>query len=135
MKKLLRTILAFSIIGASCLKIFSFSQFIIDIQNFNILPIDATFPFAIIVITTELIAGSALLFNVYTNISSSILIYLLSLFTIAIVINLFQANTIHCGCFGEFLPDTINAWTVVRNIALIAVLFWIKISLKSEKYI
>lgn len=105
-------------------KIFSFPQFILDIQNFDILPINIILPFSILVILTELLSGIALLLNVYTKAFSILLICLLSMFTIAIIFNLLRGNIVNCGCFGNILFKGITWWKVFINVLLCYILFW-----------
>ena len=123
-KNIVRIAVALFFISSGLLKIFSFSDFVLSVHRFNILPASITLPFSIFIVFTELISGTGLLLNVQGTMISYILVFLLTLFSVAIIINLFHNNIIDCGCFGGIAPIGITWWSVVRNLLICLLLIW-----------
>jgi uncharacterized membrane protein YphA (DoxX/SURF4 family) len=112
-------------ISAGVFKISSFPEFVFSIYQFDLLPVPFISYFAVLIIAIEVTGGFLLLFGIWRKQISIIFILLLSLFTAAMLINLFKEKTIDCGCFGPLLPNQIGWWSLVRNVILIALLYCI----------
>lgn len=125
LKKFARIVVAIFFISTSILKIFSFPQFVFNIQEFDLLPHSTILSVAIFIVLSEMISGLGLAFNIYTKPISVFLILLVSLFSVGIIINLMRHNAIDCGCFGSYFSEEITWWSVGRNFTLQLILYWI----------
>ncbi|MBL5769071.1 hypothetical protein HV454_15700 [Bacillus sporothermodurans] len=81
-------------------KILKYKEFILDIQNYKIVPKNLEKIFAIIMIISQLFCAFNFIFNQMKYINLGIALTLMFCFTIAIIINLFRNNKINCGCGG-----------------------------------
>lgn len=131
LKTIITVVIALFFIYTSLVKILSLSQFVVNVQQYNILPDSAVLLFSLLIVLIELIAGIGLVLNVHTKVFSIVLITLLSIFTGAIVINLFQGNVVDCGCFGSTVSNEISWWGVLRNVILGLIIY--RLILRSKK--
>ncbi|MCZ7611343.1 MAG: DoxX family membrane protein [Ignavibacterium sp.] len=98
---LIRVILGFIFIYAGAEKISNPESFALSISNYKLIPAAALNICAITLPWIELVAGLLLLLGILVKENSSIILFFLSLFTIAIIISLFRGLNIECGCFGK----------------------------------
>lgn len=133
LKKLARIFIAIFFIFTGSLKIFSFPQFVFSIQEFDLLPHSTILPVAIIIVLSEMFSGLGMALNICTKQISIFLILLMSLFSVGIVINLLRGNVIDCNCFGNYFSSELSWWSVIRNLVLICVLFWISYTAKKNQ--
>ncbi len=124
-KNVFRIIVAIFFSATALLKIFSFPQFVLNVEAFHLLPSVLILPFSIVIVLAELIAGVLLGLNIYPKQFSLLLFSLLGLFTIGIIVNLLQNNVVECGCFGNYFSSELSWWSVLRNIFLGYLLLWI----------
>ncbi|MBL5772794.1 MauE/DoxX family redox-associated membrane protein [Heyndrickxia sporothermodurans] len=104
-------------------KILKYKEFILDIQNYKIVPKNLEKIFAIIMIISQLFCAFNFIFNQMKYINLGIALTLMFCFTIAIIINLFRNNKINCGCGGVVGDKQISWSTVARNLVLIFMMF------------
>jgi uncharacterized membrane protein YphA (DoxX/SURF4 family) len=97
---LFRLILGFTFLYASLDKISHPDQFARIIFNYHILPRFLINVYAVTLPWVELLAGLFLIFGVFTESASLLTCFLLSVFVIAISINLFRGVNLNCGCFS-----------------------------------
>ena len=100
-----RIIIAFVFIVSSISKIFSFSEFISDINTlFNIKIISSFVALGLIIL--ELILGILLLLNFQLKFAYFMAISLFLLFLLYLGIQVFNGNTTTCNCFGNLFQRT-----------------------------
>ena len=97
---LFRLILGITFIYASLDKIANPDQFARIIYNYHILPRFLINIYAVTLPWVELFAGLFLIFGVFTESASLLICFLLSVFIVAISINLFRGVNLNCGCFS-----------------------------------
>ena len=86
-------------IYASLAKLANPDQFARIVYNFHILPGSLVNLAAIIMPVSEFLAGTFLIFGFLYKGSRNYLLILLSIFMIAILVNVFRGVNIECGCF------------------------------------
>jgi uncharacterized membrane protein YphA (DoxX/SURF4 family) len=116
---LLRVLLAFIFIFAAIEKIAVPENFALSIANYKLLPAGSINILAIILPWIELISGLLLLFGISVKENSTVITFLLIVFTIAILISLFRGLNIDCGCFGTTYGAQIGLLKISENILLI----------------
>ena len=116
---LLRLLLALIFIFAAIEKIAIPENFSASISNYKLLPVELIHILAIIIPWIELISGILLLLGISVKENSTIIIFLLIVFTSAIIISLFRGLNIDCGCFGTTYGAQIGLLKVSENILLI----------------
>jgi len=114
---LIRIILGFIFIYAGIEKISDPEGFALSISNYRLLPIWTVNIFAITLPWIELIAGLLLLFGILVKENSSIILFFLCVFTIAVIISLFRGLNIECGCFGK--GNQIGLLKLTENLLMI----------------
>ncbi|MFH1337133.1 MAG: MauE/DoxX family redox-associated membrane protein [Candidatus Zixiibacteriota bacterium] len=97
---LFRLILGITFVYASLDKISNPDQFARIIYNYHILPRFLINVYAVTLPWVELFAGLFLIFGVFTESASLLICFLLSVFIVAISINLFRGVNLNCGCFS-----------------------------------
>jgi uncharacterized membrane protein YphA (DoxX/SURF4 family) len=97
---LFRLILGFTFIYASLDKISNPEQFARIIFNYHILPRFLINVYAVTLPWVEFFAGLFLILGVFTESASLLICFLLSVFVVAISINLFRGVNLNCGCFS-----------------------------------
>lgn len=118
---LLRIIVACVFLFAAYGKIKEGVQFINVVRAYNILPDSLIVPFAQVVPFLELIFGAWLLIGLFTRVAASVIGILLTLFIIALGVNILRGNFVNCGCFGQYAAaDTISWGLVIRDLLLLA---------------
>jgi uncharacterized membrane protein YphA (DoxX/SURF4 family) len=95
-----RLILGFTFIYASLDKISHPDQFARIVFNYHILPRFLINLYAVTLPWVEFLAGLFLIFGVFTESASLLICFLLSVFIVAISINLFRGVNLNCGCFS-----------------------------------
>ncbi len=96
----LRILLGVIFIYASIPKIGYPSQFAKIIYGYALFPAALINLIAIIVPYVEIVMGASLILGIYPRAAASILAGMLSLFIIAISINLIRGHEFDCGCFS-----------------------------------
>jgi len=95
-----RLILGITFIYASLDKISNPDQFARIIYNYHILPRFLINVYAVTLPWVEFFTGLFLIFGVFTESASLLICFLLSVFIVAICINLFRGVNLNCGCFS-----------------------------------
>lgn len=114
---LIRVILGFIFVYAAIEKISDPEGFALSISNYRLLPIAVLNIFAITLPWIELVAGTLLLFGISVKENSAIILFFLTVFTLAIIISLFRGLNIECGCFGK--GNQIGLLKLVENLLMI----------------
>jgi uncharacterized membrane protein YphA (DoxX/SURF4 family) len=116
----LRLVLGFLFVFASIEKIAQPAEFAKAILNYHLLPIPLVNVFAIVLPWVELVAGFLLLSGLFTRGSSLLLTFLLSVFTLAIAINVARGLDISCGCFGTSVARRIGWSALAEDLLMLA---------------
>ncbi|WP_020063161.1 MauE/DoxX family redox-associated membrane protein [Bacillus sp. 123MFChir2] len=123
---ILRLCLGSIFIGTFVSKIRDFRSHIDIIRKYQILPENSIVFLAYIEIAFELVIGIGIILGFVVNLMSLLAAFLLSLYTLAIIINLIRRNTdFNCGC-GGVLGDYKLSWNlVIRNVLLLFIAIFI----------
>lgn len=111
------------LIVSGVLKITGGSEFLNVLRGFTFLPgmivplIGAFLPFLEVGLGLMLVAG------IYTRKTCYSILTLLFVFTLVILVQVLQGNSVECGCFGELWRSKMDMRAVFRNIGLAAVVF------------
>ncbi|NRR24372.1 MauE/DoxX family redox-associated membrane protein [Brevibacillus sp. MS2.2] len=107
-------------------KIRNLDSHFIMIKNYKIIPKKLIPFFLYTEITLEIIVGITLMLGLYQGLGIFIMIGLLSVYSLAISINLLKGNNnISCGC-GGLVGDHKLSWKLVfRNLGFLAVAVWL----------
>ncbi|MGE4191866.1 MAG: MauE/DoxX family redox-associated membrane protein [Pseudodesulfovibrio sp.] len=103
---------------AAMYKINYAAEFSTTIASYRLIPYWAVNVMTLVMPWTEIICGAMLLLGVRVKSVTVIIGGLLSVFTLAIFINLLRNAPISCGCFHT-LEDPISWWTVLRDLTWI----------------
>jgi hypothetical protein len=95
-----------------------------SVVAYEILPDNVAYLFALILIPLEVFLAIALLTGVLTDIALLLALVLLTIFLVAIWINLKRGRRISCGCFGE-TSEQISPRTLARLFLLLAVVLFL----------
>ncbi len=108
------------IFGASGLiKLRDIETFEGSVANYQLAPIWLEKPLAYLLPIAECGSAAGLLLTSTRALAASMLLVLLTMFSVAIAINLARGRTnIDCGCFGPALRQELSGWLLIRNIFL-----------------
>lgn len=96
------------------------SEFEAAVRAYGLMPRRLVRPVARLLPPLELAGGLLLGLGMATTFVASLLAAALTLFGIAVAVNLARGRTIDCGCFGWIAERRITWLTVARNLVLIA---------------
>ena len=120
---ILRITLGLFFIFTGAVKLIDLTSFRDSIHLFNILPDHYLNLAAILIPSIELICGLALTLNIFKKATVSILISLMTVFIVAIAINLNRGESFECGCFGVFQLFGIISWSsILLNAGIVGLL-------------
>lgn len=115
-----RIILGAIFIWASADKISHPKEFIKVVEGYKLLPFPLAVIFAVSLPWVELICGLLLIAGSYIRSSTAVLTFMLSIFMVAISINLYRGAELPCGCFDTQTGGEELGWlTFLRNMLLI----------------
>ena len=118
---LFRLILSYVFISASIGKILNPEDFSLAIQNYRILPEILTNLVAIILPWIELYCGIFILLGIFSRASAASLIFLTTIFIIAISSAMMRGLDISCGCFDPADDtDKIGISKIIEDIIYLA---------------
>ncbi len=116
---ILRIYLALFFILSGIVKINDLQGFAESIENYKILPFYLINITAIVIPWIEVVAGSLLLLGISIKESSIVILFLLLIFSTAIIIAMAKGLNINCGCQGAVYAQRIGMAKLFENIALI----------------
>jgi peroxiredoxin len=119
----LKIILIIVFLGSGILKILSFEEFLYTISSYYIIPQSITIYFASLIILTELLIGLFLLFDIVSNITLMLSLFVICSFTLFILYSIIYNKDYSCNCFGNLLSGKINYLTLIRNIIIAIIIF------------
>lgn len=114
----LRVFLGVVFILASADKVLEPDKFAVAVRGYQLMPVELSNLFAIVVAWGELIAAIMLIFGVLTRKAAGAIFLLLLMFTVAIAIIMIRGVVIDCGCFANEGGSQTGARLIVRNIFL-----------------
>lgn len=100
---------------ASMYKINYAGEFAETIASYQIVPYWAVNIMALVLPWTELISGTMLFVGIRSRSAVVLIGFLLTLFALAVAINLLRDAPISCGCF-QTLGEKMSWWTLARDI-------------------
>lgn len=115
----LRLYLGGLFVSASMYKINYVAEFAAAIASYQIVPYVLVNLMAVVMPWVELTCGLLLLAGVRVRSALALVGAMLTMFTVAIVVNLFRGAPISCGCFHS-LEDPISWWSVARDLIWLA---------------
>lgn len=116
---LFRIILGLVFIYSGIIKIIDTAGFSNSIYNYKLLP-DFLINFSAIILPwIELMAGLLIILGITVKENALIINLMLTLFIIAIIINLFRGLDINCGCFGTGNGTKIGLAKLIENSILL----------------
>ncbi len=122
----MRIVVGALFVWASSTKIPDMAGFAENVANYRMVPAALVPAVAAAVVGVELVAGLALLANVWSRAAALVLAALLAVFTAGVTSVVVRGIDVACGCFGGTAPAT--WWTVLRDVALLglalAVALW-----------
>jgi uncharacterized membrane protein YphA (DoxX/SURF4 family) len=104
---------------AAMYKINYAAEFATTIASYRLVPYWAVNALAVFMPWTEIICGALLILGIRVRSVCTVIVALLSVFTVAIFINLLRDAPISCGCFHT-IEDPISWWTILRDVSWIA---------------
>lgn len=113
-----RIILGALFLWASVTKVPDMAAFAESVANYRIVPPALVPVVAAAVVGVEILAGVALMLNVWARPAALLLAGLLAVFTVGLASALARGIDLACGCFGG--TDAATWWTVLRDLALLA---------------
>lgn len=116
---ILRIYLALIFILSGLEKINDLNGFAQSIENYKILPMALINITAITIPWIEVITGALLLLGINIKENSLIILFLLLIFTTALIIALAKGLNINCGCQGAAYMQKINVTKIFENISFI----------------
>lgn len=105
-------------VAAACLKLMDPVAFAQQVFYFNLIPAPAAVVVGVLLPYVELLAGCAVVLGVRGRAGSLVLTVLLTVFTGAIILAIFQGIDISCGCLGKHDASRTNWKKVASNMAL-----------------
>lgn len=127
---IVRFVIGFVLVVSSIGKLMSLSLFLSDLNNYGISGVITYF--SLLLISLEILVGSALVLNVYTKFFSVISMLLFIFFTIIFAFGNIFKGVENCGCFGAIeVLKTPPYLSYIRNFILIGLS--LLLYLKSEK--
>jgi uncharacterized membrane protein YphA (DoxX/SURF4 family) len=113
----MRIVLGALFVWASTTKIPDMAGFAENVANYRMVPAALVPGVAAAVVGIELVAGLALIANVWSRAAALVLAGLLAVFTAGVTSVVVRGIDVACGCFGGTAPAT--WWTVLRDVALL----------------
>ncbi len=119
--KFIQIFLGIVFIFSGYTKLADLNLFAEAIANFKILSEQYISFVKYIIPIMEVIIGIGIIFNFKSSFPTFAATLLLSFFTSLIAVKLFEGEEISCGCFGALSHDTLDEYSLLRNIVLIIV--------------
>ncbi len=117
---ILRVGLGVVLLWAGSAKISEPGLFAQTIRAYDVLPLAAVNPFAVLVPWMEVAAGACLVAGLWVRGSALLSLSLLSSFGIALVVNVYRGSDISCGCFALDGTGGSLEGALVRDVVLMA---------------
>lgn len=122
---LLRIFISYIFIVSGWVKMKSPNDFERVVDSYQLLPKFALRPFAFVLPLAEITLGTLIGLGFYTKVTSLLIMCFLSLFAIAITINILRGKSIPCGCFGKSHNSRIGWNILLRDLVLFLVIVFI----------
>ena len=114
----LRIILGVVFILAAADKVLEPGKFAIAVRGYQLIPVELSNLFAIVVAWGELIAAIMLIFGVFTRKAAGAIFLMLLMFVVAIVAVMVRGFVIDCGCFANEGGSQTGFRLILRNVFL-----------------
>lgn len=96
------------------------AAFATSIDNYHMMPASWVGPLALFLPVLEIIAAICLLTGLWWRGATFLLVAMLAAFILGIAQAMVRGIEIDCGCFGAAAESELGAWSIARNLALIA---------------
>ena len=120
-----RYLLGVVLLWAGSAKVSEPGLFAHSVRAYDVLPLFAVNPFAVIVPWIEVLAGTCLLAGFWVRGNALLSLSLLASFGAAIVVNLIRGAEFSCGCFALDGTEGSLAGALVRDLALVVPSVWL----------
>ena len=114
----LRVFLGVVFVLASADKVLEPDKFAIAVRGYQLIPVELSNLFAIVVAWGELIPAIMLIFGVFTRKAAGAIFLLLFMFTGAIAVMMIRGVAVDCGCFANEGGSQTGARLIIRNVFL-----------------
>lgn len=104
---------------AAMYKINYAAEFAETIASYRLVPYYLVDFLAVFMPWLELVCGGLMIAGFRTRAAAGIVAALITVFTVAIIVNLLRGSNISCGCFHT-IEDPISWWTVLRDLTWLA---------------
>ncbi|MGM7684749.1 MauE/DoxX family redox-associated membrane protein [Cytobacillus sp. Hm23] len=119
----INTLLGYMFLSSSLIKLFDMQSHYLSVSAYQIVPERYTFSFSIMDAIYELIIAVCLIFGVFLELTLINGALLLSVYTVAIAVNLRRGRTdLDCGCGGLVGNHKISPKLIWRNVSLIVII-------------
>jgi uncharacterized membrane protein YphA (DoxX/SURF4 family) len=116
----LRIVLGVVFVLASADKVLEPDKFAVAVRGYQLIPIELSNLFAIVIAWGELIAAIMLIFGVFTRQAAAAIFLMLVMFTVAIAIMMVRGVVVDCGCFSNEGGSQTGLRLIIRNLFLMA---------------
>jgi uncharacterized membrane protein YphA (DoxX/SURF4 family) len=131
MNIIVRILLAGTFIISGIGKLISIHSFEAYVYSLNLFSPNLSIILSHLLIGVELILGSLFLFNLLQKQTWYFSIFLISGFTVFLLVQVFQQSGENCNCFGELITLS-PIESLIKNLVIIVLLIWQKLQIKSE---
>ena len=114
----LRVLIGGTMVWAGLAKIPEPGLFAQTVRAYDVLPLAAVNPFAVVVPWIELAVGGCLALGLWTRSSAVVALLLLLSFAVALGINIHRGADLSCGCFGLDGTQGSLYHTLIRDVLL-----------------
>ncbi len=122
--RILEWALALLFLYAAYFKLLDPQSFVLDLQNYRVIPGFLLWVPALVIPALELLCGLSLILGIYRVEGSFWLILLMLGFLGGEAQALIRGLDINCGCFGKE-PDKLTYQTILRNLAILVAALWV----------
>lgn len=115
---LFRIILGAIFLIAGLAKFFDLKDFAFTLGRLNLVPTYLISPISFFIPTIEVLLGLTLIMGIFIRYAAISILCLLIIFSIVILIQMFNKNVIDCNCFGPLFSSQFNIYAFFRNLVL-----------------
>lgn len=122
----IRLVIGLMLISSAIQTMLNFKTHILLVENYKIIPLKFVKLFSIIELIFKSIFSALLIMGIFQKVSASFIIFLLFIYTLAILINLLRKRkNISCGCGGIIGNHNLSWFLILRNFILIMLTFFL----------
>ncbi|TKD72286.1 MauE/DoxX family redox-associated membrane protein [Pseudalkalibacillus hwajinpoensis] len=123
---LLQLVLGLIFLSSAIEKLVNFTKHVVAVKSYEILPDRFARPFSRVEVAIELVSSLLLIIGMFPWISITFLVFLLVLYSYAMVFNLLKGRKeFNCGCGGIMGDHRLSWLLVLRNLIMVLILMYI----------